>query len=88
MSVFFVVGIQIIATGMLQSIGQAGKAIFLSLTRQVLFLIPLLLIMPRSMGTDGVWWSFPLSDILATLVTFGILTYQMRALTRRSVRPA
>lgn len=88
MSVFFVVGIQIIATGMLQSIGQAGKAIFLSLTRQVLFLIPLLLIMPRSMGTDGVWWSFPLSDILATVATIGLVAVQLRVLARRSVTPA
>lgn len=66
---FSTVGFQIIATCLFQSIGASAKAIFLSLTRQVIFLIPLLLWLPSFMGVDGVWTSFPVSDLLATVVT-------------------
>ncbi len=80
MLVFSVVGFQIVSTTFFQSIGQAGKSIFLSLTRQVIFLIPLLLILPRYLGLKGVWLSFPSSDIIATLVTAGLMIWQFRHL--------
>lgn len=66
---FWVVGFQIVATTYFQSIGKIGLSIFLSLTRQVIFFIPLLLILPRWFGLEGVWSSFFVSDICATLVT-------------------
>lgn len=90
MLAFPVVGFQIISTTFFQSIGQAGKSIFLSLTRQVLFLIPLLLILPRYMRLEGVWISFPTADIIATVVTALLIILQFRqinALSRRSDRP-
>lgn len=75
---FWVVGFQIVATNFFQSIGKAAKSIFLSLTRQVIFLIPLLLWFPRMMGLNGVWSAFPVSDILATIVTLAMVTWQFR----------
>lgn len=78
MLAFFFVGFQIVSTTFFQSIGQAGKSIFLSLTRQVLFLIPLLLLLPRCLLLDGVWLSFPASDIIATIVTASMMWWQFR----------
>ncbi len=75
---FPVVGMQVIATTFFQSIGAPGRSIFLSLTRQVLFLWPLLLLLPEWMGTDGVWLSFPVSDLFATAVTIAMLVWQIR----------
>ncbi len=69
MSVFFVVGFQIVATNFFMAIGHAMVSIFLSLSRQVIFLIPLLIILPRYYGLKGIWLSFPASDVIATLVT-------------------
>lgn len=77
---FWVVGFQIIATSFFQSIGKAGRSIFLSLSRQVIFLIPLLLWLPRHYGLDGVWLSFPGSDILATVVTLILVVLEFRKL--------
>lgn len=81
---FWCVGFQIVATNFFQSIGQAGKSIFLSLTRQVLFLIPFLLILPRHAGLNGVWASFPMSDVFATVVTAAMIIWQFRKIARLS----
>lgn len=86
MLVFWAVGFQIVSTTLFQSIGLAGKSIFLSLIRQVIFLIPLLIALPRSMGLDGVWASFPASDAFATVVTLIMVLWQLRRL-RRHHRP-
>ena len=66
--VFPIVGRQMVAANFFQSLGLARKAIFLSLTRQLLFLLPFLAFFPLLWGTDGVWLSMPASDFLATLV--------------------
>lgn len=78
MMMFFVVGGQIVATNFFQSLGMAGKAVFLSLTRQILFMIPLLLILPPHYGLDGVWSCFPISDSVATVVAVLMLWWQIR----------
>ena len=73
-----------VAGNFFTSIGMAAKSIFLSLTRQVLFLIPLALLMPLLFTGDpilGVWWSIPVSDTLSALVT-AILTYRCVARLR------
>lgn len=87
MLVFGVVGFQIVSTTFFQSIGCAGKSIFLSLTRQVIFLIPLLMILPSQFGLKGVWMSFPSSDALATLVTAAMIIWQLRQIGRMNQRP-
>lgn len=76
--VFPIVGFQMVATNFFLSIGMSKKAIFLSLTRQMLFLIPCLLILPRFWGTWGVWISIPIADTTATIVTAIVLANQFR----------
>ena len=79
--IFFpVVGFQMVTSSFFQSIGMAKKAIFLSLTRQLLFLIPSLLILPNFFGTDGVWMSMPVADAIATIVAALMLRWQLKHL--------
>lgn len=85
---FGVVGFQVVSTCLFQSIGAAKSSIFLSLTRQVIFLVPLLLWLPGEMGVDGVWLSFPVSDLLATAVTAAMVWYQFRQLRTRAAMTA
>ncbi len=80
---FWMVGLQIVATNFFQSLGMAGKAVFLSLTRQILFMIPLLLILPRYWGLDGVWACFPISDVVATVVAVWMLLHQLGRIAGR-----
>ena len=72
---FPIVGFQMVTSNFFQSIGMANKAIFLSLTRQLLFLLPCLIILPTFMGAAGIWWSMPISDLTASLVA-GVLLYK------------
>lgn len=86
---FWMVGFQIISTAFFQSIDKAGKSIILSLVRQVIFLIPLLIILPRHFGLNGIWLSFPTSDCIATLVTIVLIAWQMRRLSNiKATQPA
>lgn len=66
------VGCQMVITNFFQSIGKAKLSIFLSLTRQLLFLIPGLIILPRYFGLPGIWYSLPVADILATFTTAAV----------------
>lgn len=75
---FVFVGTQIIATQFFQSIGHARKSFWLSISRQALFLIPLLLVMPEYLGIDGVWLSLPISDALAGVLGLGLVAYHFR----------
>ena len=68
-TIFPIVGFQMIATNFFQSLGMVRKSVILSLSRQILFLLPLLYLLPMWLGADGVWMSFPISDGLATLLT-------------------
>ena len=71
--IFPIVGFQMIATNFFQSLGMVNKSVILSLSRQILFLLPLLYLLPLQMGADGVWVSFPISDLMATLLTVFML---------------
>ena len=75
---FPIIGFQMVTSNFFQSIGMAGKAIFLSLTRQMLILLPCLLILPHFFGVAGVWYSMPVSDLLASLIALVMLVYQVR----------
>ena len=77
--VFPIVGFQMVTSNFFQSIGMANKAIFLSLTRQLLFLLPCLIILPRFMGATGIWWSMPISDLTASIVAAVLLYKQFQA---------
>ena len=79
---FPVVGFQAVVTNFFQCIGRVGKAIFLSLSRQLLFLIPFLLIFPPLWGTDGVWFSMPASDLVSAIVALALFIPLMREFDR------
>ena len=66
---FPIVGYQMIGTNFFQSLGMVKKSVILSLSRQILFLLPLLYALPLWHGANGVWISFPVSDVLAALLT-------------------
>ena len=83
---FWMVGFQIIATNFFQSLGMAGKAVFLSLTRQIIFMVPLLFILPPIFGLNGVWSAFPISDVIATIVASVMLIWQIRRIRRSAPR--
>lgn len=79
-SSMLVIGFQMVAGNLFTSIGMAGKSIFLSLTRQVLYLIPLLLFIPGLFADplDGVWWSIPISDVMSAVTAAVMLWIQIR----------
>ena len=79
---FWMVGFQIVATTYFQSIGKISLSIFLSLTRQILFFLPLLYILPHFFGLNGVWSTFYASDICATVVTIILIAHAFRRLRR------
>ncbi|KAA6350565.1 Multidrug export protein MepA [termite gut metagenome] len=73
-----IVGFQMVVSNFFQSIGVAWKAIFLSLTRQILFLIPFLFVFPRFWGVTGIWISMPAADLIAAILSAIMLRYQYR----------
>lgn len=75
---FPIIGFQMVTSNFFQSIGMASKAIFLSLSRQMLILLPCLIILPRFYGLAGVWYSMPVSDLLASLIALVMLLSQFR----------
>ncbi len=86
---FPLIGFQMVTTNFFQSIGMAGRAIFLSLSRQLLFLLPALLFLPRFFaehtpwdGSWGVWCAMPVSDLLASAVAACMLAWQLRRFRR------
>ena len=85
---FWMVGFQIVGTNFFQSLGMAGKAVFLSLTRQIICMIPLLFILPPYFGLDGVWSCFPLSDVVATVITVFMLIWQLKRIKSGTMKPA
>ena len=61
-------------------IGKAKRAIIISVSRQMLFIVPLLYTLPQHLGVDGVWYAIPLADTLAALLAAVLLIYQLRKL--------
>lgn len=76
------VGFQMVTSNLFQCLGMINKSIILSMSRQLLFLLPLLYIMPMFLGAKGVWISFPIADFLASLVTFIMLLGLMKKLRK------
>ncbi len=81
---FPLIGGQIVISNFFQSIGKAKVSIFLSLSRQLIFLIPSLLILPGFFGIDGVWASLPLSDTIAFFIAITALWVYMRNNKKRA----
>ena len=80
---FPVIAVQMVISNFFQSVGKAKIAVFLSLTRQLIFLIPFLLLLPRYFGLDGVFMSMPAADLIAFFVTILTFTYQYKGMRVR-----
>lgn len=83
MLVFFVVGSQAVITNFFQCIGKVKISIFLSLSRQLILLIPMAYILPFFIGLDGVWYSMALSDFGSFSMTIPVLIWYMKKLKRK-----
>jgi putative MATE family efflux protein len=73
-----VVGWQMVSTNFFQSLGMVGKSIFLSLSRQLLFLIPAIYVLPLFWETRGVFMAFPVADLISCIVTFFLISALFR----------
>ncbi len=78
MLVYPIIGFQMVVTNFFQCIGKVKISIFLSLSRQLIFLLPLLYTLPLFFGVDGVWYSMPASDFTASIVTAVIMVTYIR----------
>ena len=78
-----IVGYQMIVTNFFQSIGKAKISIFLSLSRQLIFLVPLLAILPLFVGVNGVWMSLPISDAFSAIFALVMMVRYMRVFKKR-----
>jgi len=79
------IGVQVLAGSMYQALGKPKPALIVSMSRQTLFLIPLILILPNffKMGLMGVYWSFPIADVLSIILSVYMLRRQMKRLDQR-----
>jgi putative MATE family efflux protein len=78
----FLVGFQVVGSVLFQSIGKATPAFLTAISRQILFFLPLLLILPRFWKLDGIWLSYPVADVLAFLFTLLLFLPEVRNLRR------
>ena len=86
MMVFFVVGSQAVITNFFQCLGKVKISIFLSLSRQLILLLPMAYVFPMFWGLDGVWYSMPVSDFGSFAMTIPILMWYMKKLRSKEVR--
>ena len=77
-----IVGFNIVAGNLFQHIGKPKRAILLSVSRQLLFLVPLIYFLPRYIGADGVWYSIPIADFISTLLAALLLFQQIHKLKK------
>ena len=80
---FPIVGYQMVTTNFFQCIGKVKVSIFLSLSRQLIFLLPMLWLLPHFFQLNGVWFSMPTSDLLASIVTAWVMIRYMRMFKRQ-----
>lgn len=73
-----IIAIQLIGAAYFQAVGKAVPALLLTLTRQGFFFIPLIFILPKYLGELGVWLSFPIADLLSTLITGYFLRQEIK----------
>jgi len=75
-------GFQVVVSGMYQAMGRAKQAFILSSLRQVILLIPLILILPHFFNLDGVWYSFFIADFLAVLITWRMYSHEIKRIKK------
>ena len=74
------IGFMFVGSLVFQSIGKAKQSFITAVSRSILFLIPLIFILPRFLQLDGVWWSFPIADVFTVLLTLSLLIPQIKEL--------
>lgn len=79
LSMLPLIGVSMIGSSYFQAIGKAKQAMFLSLLRQVILLVPMMLILPRILGLNGVWFAQPIADIVSFMVTFVLLVREVKS---------
>lgn len=79
---FPLVGMQIVASSFFQSLGYAAKSIIQSLSRQLIFLVPFIIVFPRLWRLDGIWIAMPVADTLAAILSIYLLIIQLRVLNK------
>jgi len=84
MLVLPIVGVQIISSGFFQAIGKPKQATVITLSRQLLVLIPLILVLPRFFGIYGIFYSMPISDTISGIISGIWVTYQLRNLEKEA----
>ncbi|MDR1773993.1 MAG: MATE family efflux transporter [Clostridioides sp.] len=82
----FLIGISIVGGTFIQSIGKAKISMILSLLRQVILLIPLLIFLPKIFGLDGVWFSQPIADVTSTIITIIVVIKELRLQRRMEMK--
>ena len=82
LSMIIAVGIQFVSSNFFASIGQPIKGVALSFSRQILFVIPLILILPLFMGIDGILFAGPISDLLACIIAIIFIVYQFKKMKK------
>lgn len=90
MRIFFllmpIAGFQILSSTYFQAVGKALKSAILSLSRQLLLFLPLLLILPRFWGLEGVWRTAPIADVLSLILTAAFIYFEMKSLGREELK--
>lgn len=90
MSVFFlmfpVAGFQIVSSQYFQAVGKPVQSTILGLSRQLLLFIPLLLILPRFWGIEGIWRTPPIADILSALITGAVIYFEMTQIKKKMLQ--
>jgi len=81
----YLVGFQVVGSTIFQAIGKAIPTFMLSTSRQILFLIPLVCILPHFFGLNGVWLSFPIADTLSFVITLAMVIPQMREFKKQQI---
>lgn len=87
LSMLPIIGFQIVSANYFQATGKPKQAMFLSLSRQVLVLIPALIILPKLFQLNGVWLASPVSDIIASIITAYFLVRDLKYLGKESTNP-
>ena len=77
-----ILSVGIIGTNYIQSIGKAKMSIVLSLLRQCIFLIPLIMILPKFLGLDGVWFAQPVADCMAVVIIGAVLVKEVKSYSK------
>lgn len=82
------IGMSMIGSNYIQSIGNAKQSMFLGLLRQVILLVPMMLILPKFLGLDGVWFSQPVADVISFIITFIVVSKEVKSHKDKDIEDA